>query len=191
MRKKVLLSLLILIIAASVLTACNKGKDKNPAVTYGDIYVQHGGIVRKTDYDHDRSFVLPEGLMPYYEEKGTVNTYKEYVNAYDKENGVFKVRKDILGENGKVASSRYGFVSLKTKNLIGSGVVYQSGAFDCVADGQINLTPNQSAYNAARDALNGWDPTYNCLFYYNPRTATSKWMLSRPVKLTIGNHAFC
>ena len=72
-----------------------------------------------------------------------------------------------------------------------AGVVYQSGAFDCVSDGQINLTPNQSAYNAARDALNGWDPTYGCLFYYNPRTATSKWMLSRSVKLNIGNHAFC
>lgn len=72
-----------------------------------------------------------------------------------------------------------------------AGVVYQSGAFDCVADGQINLTPNQSAYNAARDALNGWDPSYGCLFYYNPRTATSKWMLSRTVKLNIGNHAFC
>ena len=72
-----------------------------------------------------------------------------------------------------------------------AGVVYQSGAFDCVSDGQINLTPNQSAYNAARDALNGWDPTYGCLFYYNPRTATSKWMLSRTVKLSIGNHAFC
>ena len=72
-----------------------------------------------------------------------------------------------------------------------AGVIYQSGAFDCVADGQINLTPNQSAYNAARDALNGWDPTYGCLFYYNPRTATSKWMLSRTIKLNIGNHAFC
>lgn len=72
-----------------------------------------------------------------------------------------------------------------------AGVVYQSGAFDCVRDGQINLTPNQSAYNAAKDALNGWDPTYGCLFYYNPRTATSKWMLSRTVKLSIGNHAFC
>lgn len=72
-----------------------------------------------------------------------------------------------------------------------AGVVYQSGAFDCVSDGQINLTPNQSAYNAARDALNGWDPTYGCLFYYNPRTATSKWMLARTVKLNIGNHAFC
>ena len=72
-----------------------------------------------------------------------------------------------------------------------AGVVYQSGAFDCVSDGQINLTPNQSAYNAARDALNGWDPTYGCLFYYNPKTATSKWMLSRTVKLSIGNHNFC
>jgi len=72
-----------------------------------------------------------------------------------------------------------------------AGVVYQSGAFDCVADGQINLSPNQSAFNAARDALNGWDPTYGCLFYYNPRTATSKWMLSRTIKLNIGNHAFC
>ena len=140
MRKKVLLSLLILIIATSVLTACNKGKDKNPAVTYGDIYVQHGGIVRKTDYDHDRSFALPEGLMPYYEEKGTVNTYKEYVDAYDKENGVLKVRKDILGENGKVASSRYGFVSLKTKKLIGSGAVYSADFF--VENGFIG------AYNA-------------------------------------------
>lgn len=72
-----------------------------------------------------------------------------------------------------------------------AGVVYQSGAFDCVSDGQINLSPNQSAYNAAKDALNGWDPTYGCLFYYNPKTATSKWMLSRTVKLNIGNHAFC
>ena len=72
-----------------------------------------------------------------------------------------------------------------------AGVVYQSGAFDCVSDGQINLTPNRSAYNAAKDALNGWDPTYGCLFYYNPRTATSKWMLSRTIKLSIGNHAFC
>ncbi len=72
-----------------------------------------------------------------------------------------------------------------------AGVVYQSGAFDCVSDGQINLSPNQNAINAARDALNGWDPTYGCLYYYNPRTATSKWMLSRTVKLNIGNHAFC
>ena len=72
-----------------------------------------------------------------------------------------------------------------------AGVVYQAGAFDCVADGQINLTPDSTAISAAQDALNGWDPTYGCLFYYNPRTATSEWMLSRPVKLVIGQHNFC
>lgn len=72
-----------------------------------------------------------------------------------------------------------------------AGVVYQAGAFDCVADGQINLTPDSTAVKAAQDALNGWDPTYGCLFYYNPKTATSAWMLSRPVKLVIGDHNFC
>lgn len=72
-----------------------------------------------------------------------------------------------------------------------AGVIYQAGAFDAVNDGQINLTPSQSCINAARDALNGWDPSYGCLYYYNPRTATNKWMLAREVKLSIGNHAFC
>lgn len=72
-----------------------------------------------------------------------------------------------------------------------AGVIYQGGAFDAVSDGQINLAPNETAVKAARDALNGWDPTGGCLFYYNPRTATSKWMLSRPVLLRIGNHCFC
>ena len=72
-----------------------------------------------------------------------------------------------------------------------AGVVYQAGAFDCVADGQINLTPDDTAVKAAQDAMNGWDPTYGCLFYYNPATATSAWMLSRPVKLRIGDHNFC
>ncbi len=72
-----------------------------------------------------------------------------------------------------------------------AGVIYQSGAFDCVRDGQINLTPNATSKQAAQDALNGWDPTYGCLYYYNPRTATSKWMLSRTIKLSIGNHSFC
>lgn len=72
-----------------------------------------------------------------------------------------------------------------------AGVIYQSGAFDAVSDGQINLAPDQTAIKAARDALNGWDPTNGCLFYYNPATATSRWMLSRPVLLRIGNHAFC
>ena len=71
-----------------------------------------------------------------------------------------------------------------------SGVIYQPGAFTAVSDGQINLTPNETAYKAARDALNGWDPTNGCLYYYNPATATSKWIWSLKVELTIGRHSF-
>lgn len=72
-----------------------------------------------------------------------------------------------------------------------AGVIYQPGAFDAVADGQINLQPDQSSYNAARDALNGWDPTYGCIYYYNPVTATNKWIRSLPIVVTIGKHVFC
>ncbi len=71
-----------------------------------------------------------------------------------------------------------------------AGVIYQPGAFDAVYDGQINLDPDQSSINAARDALNGWDPTYGCIYYYNPSTATSSWIWSRPIILSIGNHNF-
>lgn len=72
-----------------------------------------------------------------------------------------------------------------------SGVVYQSGAFDCVSDGQINMTPNDTARKAAQDALNGWDPTYGAIYYFNPSTATNKWIWSRPMTITIGKHRFC
>ena len=72
-----------------------------------------------------------------------------------------------------------------------SGVVYQSGAFDCVSDGQINLTPNETARKAAQDAINGWDPTYGAIYYFNPATATNKWIWSRPMTVTIGKHRFC
>lgn len=71
-----------------------------------------------------------------------------------------------------------------------SGVIYQPWAFTAVHDGQINLEPNQTAYNAARDAMNGWDPTYGSLYYYNPSTATSKWIYSRQKVVTIGKHVF-
>lgn len=71
-----------------------------------------------------------------------------------------------------------------------SGVIYQSGAFSVVADGQINLTPDETAIKAARDAMNGYDPTNGCLFYYNPQKTTNQWMLSKSVLLTIGNHSF-
>ena len=80
--------------------------------------------------------------------------------------------------------------SSKFPNTI-SGVIYQPYAFTAVDDGQINLTPNETAKAAARDAMNGWDPTNGCLYYYNPRTATSSWIWSRPIVTTIGQHNFC
>ena len=72
-----------------------------------------------------------------------------------------------------------------------AGVIYQSGAFDAVSDGEINLAPNSTAKKAAQDALNGWDPTYGAIYYFNPKTATNKWIWSRPMTVTIGNHRFC
>ena len=79
--------------------------------------------------------------------------------------------------------------SPKFPNTI-SGVIYQPYAFTCVNDGQINLSPNQSAYNAAQDAMNGWDPTYGAIYYYNPKTATSSWIRTRSTTVTIGKHVF-
>ena len=72
-----------------------------------------------------------------------------------------------------------------------SGVIYQRGAFDAVSDGQINMTPNSTAIKAAQDAINGWDPSYGAIYYFNPNTATNKWIWSRPVTVTIGKHRFC
>ena len=72
-----------------------------------------------------------------------------------------------------------------------AGVIYQNGAFDVVKDGQINLAPDSTAKKAAQDALNGWDPSYGAIYYFNPKTATNKWIWSRPATVTIGNHRFC
>ena len=72
-----------------------------------------------------------------------------------------------------------------------AGVIYQSGAFTAVSDGQINMTPNSTAKKAAQDAMNGWDPSYGAIYYFNPNTATNKWIWSRPMTVTIGKHRFC
>ena len=72
-----------------------------------------------------------------------------------------------------------------------SGVIYQNGAFSCLNDGQFYKPVSDSAYKAARDALNGVDPSGGAIYYYNPKTATSTWIRSRPVITTIGNHVFC
>lgn len=94
--------------------------------------------------------------------------------------GMVAVAASVLN---RVADSRF-------PNTI-AGVVYQAGAYTCVSDGQINLEPNETAKKAAQDAINGWDPTSGCIYYFNPSTATSSWIWSRPQVLKIGKHIFC
>lgn len=72
-----------------------------------------------------------------------------------------------------------------------SGVVYQSGAFDCVRDSNWSVEPSATAKKAAQDAINGWDPSGGAIYYYNPAKTTNKWMLSRKVITVIGDHRFC
>lgn len=72
-----------------------------------------------------------------------------------------------------------------------TGVIFQPGAFTAVSDGQIWLTPNKAAMRAVQDAINGWDPSHGCIYYFNPVTATSKWIWSRPQYIRIGKHIFC
>ena len=82
--------------------------------------------------------------------------------------------------------------SSKFPNTI-AGVIYQSGAFTAVSDGQINvpIEEGSSVLKAAQDAMNGWDPTGGAIYYFNPSTATNKWIWSRPLIKTIGKHRFC
>ncbi len=82
--------------------------------------------------------------------------------------------------------------SSKFPNTI-AGVIYQKGAFTAVSDGQINvpIKEGSTVLKAARDALNGWDPTNGCIYYFNPNTATNSWIWSRPLVKTIGKHRFC
>ena len=74
-----------------------------------------------------------------------------------------------------------------------AGVIYEPGAFTAVSDGQINhpISENSTVYKAARDAMNGWDPTNGCVYYFNPNTATNKWIWSKTIVKTIGKHHFC
>ena len=89
---------------------------------------------------------------------------------------------------GAVVLNRVGHPSFP--NSI-AGVIYQPGAFSCLDDGQFNEPVAESAYRAARDAMNGWDPSYGAIYYFNPATATSKWIWSRPLIVDIGRHRFC
>ena len=114
-------------------------------------------------------------------------------------NNVNLLSRLIYGESrgetytGQVAVGAVVLNRVKSSNFPNTiaGVIYQAGAFDAVSDGQINMTPDSTAKKAAQDALNGWDPSYGAIYYFNPATATNKWIWSRPMTVTIGKHRFC
>lgn len=113
-------------------------------------------------------------------------------------NDIMVLAKMIHGEArgepyvGKVAVGAVILNRVKDKKFPDSvySVCFQPGAFDAVSDGQYYLEPDQAAVNAAKAAINGWDPTYGALYYWNPATATSKWIWSRKIVVEIGKHVF-
>lgn len=119
------------------------------------------------------------------------------VGAYSS-NDVMVLAKMIHGEArgesyiGKVAVGAVILNRVKDKKFPDSvyGVCFQPGAFDAVSDGQYYLEPNDSAIKAAKAAIGGWDPTYGALYYWNPQTATNKWIWSRTIMTKIGKHVF-
>lgn len=115
-------------------------------------------------------------------------------SSYNLDNLAKLVHGEARGESfeGKVA------VAAVVLNRVESGkfgntvneVIFEPGAFTAVSDGQYYLKPDQDAYKAAQAALDGWDPTGNAIYYWNPVTATNKWIWSRPITITIGKHVF-
>ena len=116
----------------------------------------------------------------------------------DNSNDVYLLAQVVHGEArgepyiGKVAVAAVILNRVKSPKFPNTiaGVVYQPHAFTCVTDGQINLTPDRESIRAARDAMNGWDPSYGAIYYFNPATSTSAWIWSRTTHITIGKHRF-
>ncbi|WP_053956095.1 spore cortex-lytic enzyme [Inediibacterium massiliense] len=131
------------------------------------------------------------------ENKGT-STYTATSRGVSKNNDINLLAMAIYGESrgepyvGQVAVASVILNRVKNPSFPNSiaGVIFQPGAFTAVDDGQIYLNPNSQAYKAARDALNGWDPTGGAIYYWNPAKATSKWIWTREVTLKIGKHWF-
>ncbi|CAH0119873.1 Spore cortex-lytic enzyme [Paenibacillus sp. CECT 9249] len=134
------------------------------------------------------------GVEPDTSEEWTSNNNRGY-----SENDLKLMANAVYGESrgepfeGQVAVAAVILNRVKSPSFPNSvsGVIFQPGAFTAVDDGQIWLTPNENARKAVEQAINGWDPTGGCLYYFNPVTATSKWIWSRPQVKTIGKHIFC
>lgn len=118
--------------------------------------------------------------------------------AYSQKRNLDSLAKLVYGEARGESFAGQVAVAAVVLNRVESGkfggtineVIFEPGAFTAVSDGQYYLQPNQEAYNAAQAALNGWDPTGNAIYYWNPVTATNKWIWSRPIITTIGKHVF-
>lgn len=136
---------------------------------------------------------------PVAESTGPATTLSKSNRLGLSENDIKLMANAVYGESrgelyeGQVAVAAVILNRLKSQSFPNtvSGVIFQPGAFTAVADGQIWLTPNERARKAVQDAINGWDPTGGCIYYFNPDTATSKWIWSRPQVKTIGKHIFC
>ncbi len=141
----------------------------------------------------DRNTLLSMGLGRYVE---TGTAYAATKKVTDEQLLARVINGEARGEpfEGQVAVGAIVLNRVKNSKFpkTMAGVIYQPGAFTAVADGQIKVAidPKSTVVKAARDALAGWDPTDGCLYYWNPATATSKWIWSRKVKLKIGKHWF-
>ena len=145
-----------------------------------------------------KSFQYDYGLAQTGEVNSTTADYLGINLGGQSSNDLYLIAKCIYAEArgepyaGKVAVGAVILNRVKDPNFPNTiyGVVYQPWAFTAVYDGQITLEPDAECYQAAQDAMNGWDPTYGCIYYYNPATATSQWIFSRKVVTQIGKHVF-
>ncbi len=183
----------------------SKGEDvkkvQEKLIQYGYLKGEKDGIYLKDTYDavvlfQKRNGLKADGVVGPSTLSALGISLKSTQNSRDNETYLLArlVHGEARGEPylGKVAVAAVVLNRVKSAyfpNTI-SGVVYQQGAFDAVKDGQINLAPDSESIRAAKDALNGWDPTGGCLYYYNPATATSAWIWTRDIQLSIGEHNF-
>lgn len=154
----------------------------------------YGSITREAV----RKFQADYGLAQTGEVDSTTADYLGINLGNQSSNDLYLIAKCIYAEArgepyvGKVAVGAVILNRVEDPNFPNTiyGVVYQPWAFTAVYDGQITLEPDAECYQAAQDAMNGWDPTYGCIYYYNPATATSEWIFSRKVVTQIGKHVF-
>jgi N-acetylmuramoyl-L-alanine amidase len=148
--------------------------------------------IRKAN-NYWKDVVYPGQVLIIPESRSTVNVSRSFSRS-DLDLLAKVVYAEARGESyeGQVAVAAVVLNRVKNPNFPNSipGVIYEPGAFTCIYDGQINLVPDQMAYNAMKDALNGWDPSNGALFYWNPVTAQNKWVWSRTITTQIGNHVF-